>query len=200
MTDAEHGSGLRARRRAQTERDIETAALEAFEARGFDATTMDEIAASAGVSVRTAFRYFPAKVDTVLFSARRVYELLGSDLVTHIRQGASLREVEDSISQSLAALASAEPAVIERMKRLRTLMLSDDRLRAEVAKSEGYLAGMDPLELERGEPTLQTRLMVEIAAATLRTAFDSWARTTGGGAELAWFYRMAREARADLLP
>ena len=199
MTDTTDSGGLRARRRAQTERDIETAALEAFEARGFEATTMDEIAASAGVSVRTAFRYFPAKVDTALFSARRVYALLGADLADHVRQGASLREVEDSISRSLAALVAAEPAVIERMKRLRTLMLGDDRLRAEVAKSEGYLAGMDALELERNEPTLQTRLLVEIAAATLRTAFDSWARTTGGGAELAWMYRLAREARATLL-
>lgn len=46
---------------------LATAALELFEARGFEATTIDEIARGAGLNRRTFFRYFPAKED-VLFA------------------------------------------------------------------------------------------------------------------------------------
>lgn len=42
---------------------IERAAFELFEAQGFDATTMDQIADALGVGRRTLFRYFRSKND-----------------------------------------------------------------------------------------------------------------------------------------
>lgn len=42
---------------------IESAAFELFEAQGFDATTMEQIADAVGVGRRTLFRYFPSKND-----------------------------------------------------------------------------------------------------------------------------------------
>ena len=42
---------------------IERAAFELFEAQGFDATTMEQIADAVGVGRRTLFRYFPSKND-----------------------------------------------------------------------------------------------------------------------------------------
>jgi AcrR family transcriptional regulator len=62
----------REQRRAETIDRIERAALQVFVERGFDATTSDQIAAAAGVSVRTFFRHFPhGKDDVVLLEARR---------------------------------------------------------------------------------------------------------------------------------
>jgi mycofactocin system transcriptional regulator len=43
--------------------ELEQAAFALFTARGFDATTVDEIAAAAGIGRRTFFRYFPSKND-----------------------------------------------------------------------------------------------------------------------------------------
>jgi TetR/AcrR family transcriptional regulator, regulator of mycofactocin system len=57
------GAGHPGRRRATSRAELEQAAFGLFEARGFDATTVDEIAAAAGIGRRTFFRYFPSKND-----------------------------------------------------------------------------------------------------------------------------------------
>ncbi len=57
------GTGHPGRRRATSRAEIEQAAFALFTARGFDATTVDEIATAAGIGRRTFFRYFPSKND-----------------------------------------------------------------------------------------------------------------------------------------
>ncbi|WES64502.1 mycofactocin system transcriptional regulator [Microbacter sp. GSS18] len=51
------------RARATTHGHLSHVALELFVSRGFDDTTMDDVAAAAGVSRRTLFRYYPSKND-----------------------------------------------------------------------------------------------------------------------------------------
>lgn len=53
----------RALRRMETHEQLFQASVRVITARGYDGTTMDEIAAEAGVSRRTAFNHFPAKSD-----------------------------------------------------------------------------------------------------------------------------------------
>jgi TetR/AcrR family transcriptional regulator, regulator of mycofactocin system len=57
------GVGHPGRRRATSRAELEQAAFTLFATRGFDATTVDEIAAAAGIGRRTFFRYFPSKND-----------------------------------------------------------------------------------------------------------------------------------------
>ncbi|GAA1128620.1 TetR family transcriptional regulator [Nocardioides aquiterrae] len=61
--------GRRERHKADTRRALEEAALRRFAAEGYDATSVGAIAADAGVSARTFFRYFATK-DEVLDMGR----------------------------------------------------------------------------------------------------------------------------------
>jgi AcrR family transcriptional regulator len=71
----------RTRQRLATRERVFQAAIRAFVAHGYDGATMEEIAAEAGVSRRTAFYIFPAKSDiAVEWAVRRgqlAFELIG---------------------------------------------------------------------------------------------------------------------------
>lgn len=59
------------RRRNSRLTELELLAMEMFAERGFGNVTVDEIAARAGVSARTLFRYFPVKEEILLGYVRR---------------------------------------------------------------------------------------------------------------------------------
>lgn len=75
-------TGLRQQHGEQTRHALTAAALGLFADRGFAATTIEEVAARAGVSPRTFFRYYPSK-EAVLYQdvtelVHRVEVLLSS--------------------------------------------------------------------------------------------------------------------------
>ncbi|GAB2736319.1 TetR family transcriptional regulator [Salinifilum aidingensis] len=64
-TDHDPAPGARAERAERVRRALTLAALQHFDEQGFEATTVDQIAATAGVGRRTFFRYFRSKEDAV---------------------------------------------------------------------------------------------------------------------------------------
>lgn len=94
-------SDLRAKRSAQTRSDIFEAALRLFHERGFDDTTMQDVADAAGVSRRTAYRFFPSKDDLVFEPPRQWVELY-AEILESRQPGESAR---DLITRALLVVA-----------------------------------------------------------------------------------------------
>ena len=78
VVEVEVRPGLRERKKAQTYDAIMGAALDLFERKGYDTTTVEDIADAANVSPRTFFRYFDAKVDVVMHN--KEHDDLGLDV------------------------------------------------------------------------------------------------------------------------
>lgn len=57
---------IRERTRRLAQLELTSVAQDLFVAQGYDGTTVDQIAAAAGMSKRTFFRYFPSKDDLVI--------------------------------------------------------------------------------------------------------------------------------------
>jgi AcrR family transcriptional regulator len=100
-------TSLRARKKAATRDRLMSAALRLFGTKGFENTSVDEIAAAADVAPRTFFRYFPTKVD-VLFADH-------DERVALLRETLASRPPGQSVVEAVrrAALAGAERIVAE---------------------------------------------------------------------------------------
>ncbi|WP_217252313.1 TetR family transcriptional regulator [Streptomyces sp. AC602_WCS936] len=70
MAETAPPQGLREMKKQRTRDTLLRSALELFTARGYEATTVDDIAEAAEVSQRTFFRYFASKEEAAFFVSR----------------------------------------------------------------------------------------------------------------------------------
>jgi AcrR family transcriptional regulator len=110
--------GVRERNAEHTRSWIADAALELFEAHGYEATTLDELARRAGVSVSTLHRYFPTK-DSLLVD-HPMMEV--GTLARTFRSRPADESVAESLGASVRALLVAADASRDVVRRVRAVI------------------------------------------------------------------------------
>jgi len=125
--DLPQHTSLRERKKARTRAAIREHALRLFRAQGYQATTVEQIAAAAEVSPSTFFRYFPTKEDVVLQDGLddQMFEALDRQPATLTPVAALRAAMRETIAtftpaewaefQEMSAIGMAVPEVRARM-------------------------------------------------------------------------------------
>ena len=168
-------------------------AIELFAAQGYDNTTLDEVAAAAGVSRRTLFNYFRNKEDLALSSLAEQGELIAARL-TERPAG------EDAWTALRAAFGVLEEIEMTAEGRLEfiTLLFGNDSLRAGHAEKQArwqdlFAPLIEPRLPASGHRTLQARTIAAAAIVCLQVANEEWVRL-GGQADMLDLYDAAVQA------
>jgi AcrR family transcriptional regulator len=90
--------GLRERKKQQTREKIERVALQLFAERGYDQTTLAEIAEAADVSPRTIFAYFESKEDILFCDEPVLFERLRATLEQRPAGATTVDALRDFVS------------------------------------------------------------------------------------------------------
>lgn len=150
-------------KKEQNRQAIAKAALALFEAKGYEATTMDEIAQAAGVSRPTVFNYYARKEDILLVLGEMLRARMEAEITAKHLQGESADPLV-ALRQMLVTMASAFGEYPETARAFHMLKM---QVRPEFLVEPGC----DPIREQRSF----VRRMVESAQARgeLRSDFTS---------------------------
>ncbi|GFG49613.1 TetR family transcriptional regulator [Mycolicibacterium agri] len=174
-------SEWRERKKAATKHAIQQHALRLFVEKGYDATTVEEIAAAAGVSHMTFFRYFPRKEEVVEYDE---YDPILEDLIAaRPPEEPPITALHNAIRVGLQrVLAADRDALLVRTRlilnnpvlRSRNL-IAQDTTRDLFARALARRAG-------RSEPDLAATAQAAAALGAVGSALMAWAQD--GSADL----------------
>ncbi|MGW1774002.1 TetR family transcriptional regulator [Streptomyces sp. NPDC002104] len=171
---------LTARRREATWYEIAEAAADLFSERGFEATTVDDIARAAGISLRTFYRYCPTKEDALTPVLTAGVSTLVEELALRPAAEPLAEAVQAAFTTATAGtryegpgqtarliqVMGGVPAI--RMRWLAAARAMQDRLVPVLAVRTG-----------RPESALETRVLAAVLIDAVTVALEHWAAEGG---------------------
>ncbi|WP_433894143.1 TetR family transcriptional regulator [Streptomyces sp. CA-111067] len=169
---------LRERKKQRTRVALRKEAYRLFAEQGYEATTVDQIAAAADVSPSTFFRYYPTKEDVVLTDE---YDPALSDALRARPPGEPLiAGIRHSLAESLGRLLTADREDL--MLRTR-LSFEDPDIRArsmdEVLRSEAAIAEIVAERTGRAADDLEVRCAAAAIIAVSSAIVRHWVEGDG---------------------
>jgi len=169
--------GLRERKKQQTRDTIARVALQLFAERGYDETTLAEIADAADVSPRTIFGYFQSKEDILFCEEPHYLENLkrklderppGTTTIDAIRDLLTSVDPPDEAARLRKKIVSANP----------TLQM---RMRARHAQLEPLIAESIAKDLDAGPDDVRPLLVASSMTAAFMAVRDRFFEAESGG-------------------
>jgi len=163
--------GLRERKKQETLRRITDAGICLFIEQGIDATTVDEIAAKAGISRRTFFLYLKSKDDILL----SLQSQMGDLIVERIRDADETASPIDAVRAAVIDVCAQVPAddlaAIDRL--MRTSATVQARKQVTYVEQERRLVDGLRSRWNSPEREMGLRLVAMIAMGSIRLATEA---------------------------
>jgi AcrR family transcriptional regulator len=169
---------LRERRRLRTRRTIQAQALRLFAAKGFQATTIEDIAAAAEMAPRTFFRYFPTKEEVVFWS--EYPPMLAGFVAARPDDEPALEALHHGIVDGLAAIWDQDgERMMERLRLAFRTPALHPRLRQQQAHWAAAIAAILADRLGERPDVLEVRIIAAAVAAAVWVAIEEWQAQDG---------------------
>jgi AcrR family transcriptional regulator len=177
---------LRERKKLRTRRALADAALRLFTEKGFDATTLEELAEDAEVSKSTFSRTFPAKEAAGIEAEAELWTACLATLEDGALSGPVLAELHRTLAAAAAALdpdwderflatrrlIAAEPALLRYTEHYRA------QIKEQIAAILAARLGLDPEDL-------RLHVLAELVMTAWSMSDRAWFRRGGKGGRTA---------------
>lgn len=178
--------GLRERKKERTRQALVDAALRLFATKGFDETTIAELAAEADVSPRTFFSHFPTK-ESVLFASTPLKQEISDDAMMEPLPGENPAQM---LLRIFGSVLMEDSDFVGPGQRMRTrLIMTTPSLQAYALRqvlegqqqlAEGILVAF-PKELDRTTAAALSGALVGALVATIASLFADPAQAADVG-------------------
>jgi AcrR family transcriptional regulator len=173
-------TSLRDRKKDRTRRTIQEQALRLFAAKGFQATTIEEIAAAAEVAPRTFFRYFPTKEEVIFWSKHQ--PLLAGFVAARPTDEPAAEALRRGLVDGLASFYDQDrERLLERSKLACRTPALQPRWRQQQADLAAGMTALLADRLRARPDDLEVRAIAAAIAAALFVAIEEWQAHDGQG-------------------
>jgi AcrR family transcriptional regulator len=150
---------------------LEQAAMQLYRDRGFEQTTVADIAQCAGLTERTFFRYFADKPEVLFSGAAALQELM-------VNAAAAASESAGPLEAAAAALDAAARLLQERREfsryRQKVIAANPELQERELKKMASLATALAEALRQRGVGEPAASLAAEMAIAVFRLSFERW--------------------------
>lgn len=146
--------------------------MDLFEQRGYDDTSVKQIAERAGVTKTTFFRQFADKREVLSAGQEEHSAVLAGAIASATATATPLQAVEAAL---LALAETFPPARRVFVARVQAVTASHDELRERAGlKYAGYVRAMRTALVDRGIPETTAAVAADLGLLAFRTAFQRW--------------------------
>jgi AcrR family transcriptional regulator len=171
------------------------AAMELYAERGFEQTTVAEIAARAGLTERTFFRHFADKREVLFYGMEMLRDLLAR-AVADAPASATAMDAVGAAFEAAGAIFQENP---ERVRLRDAIVSANAELRErELIKLAAMAAAVAGALRDRGIPEPTASLAAETGVAVFKVAFARWVSDPGQPDLPAIFRELMAELRGTL--
>jgi len=156
---------------------LEQAALDLYRERGFEQTTVAEIAERVGLTERTFFRYFADKREVLFGGQTRLHEIYASAIANAPASAAPL----DAVAAALEATAPLFRERHELARQRQSVIAANPGLQErELLKRASFASAMADALRRRGVTDPAASLAAEVGVISFQTAFARWVSEPDG--------------------